>query len=379
MPKFKQSDGNERWQNRRVALERKVPKNFSAIPTGAKIEHCDGNEHRQRLNKGKLSSARIEIQRFDSCGQNLFLLFVRACVNIIVLRGLGLRLSDVREAVNINIISAIILGVVQGITEFLPVSSSGHLSILQNLFEMQTAEQGHMFFDVLLHLGTLVSICIYYRYDLKEMAIQLPKMFRASTEESPEQRAVSMPPRRLLFMIIIATLPLALVLPIKNQLERLYGSTIFIGAALILTGTMLFVSDKMRPGTKTESNMTVFDALIIGACQAVAVIPGLSRSGTTITAGMAAGLNRETAVKFSFLMSLPAVLGANLLSILDVFKEGLDVKLLPAYLLGTLVAAISGYIAIGLVKFITRSGRFGIFAYYCWFVGIAAIVLTLIV
>ena len=171
---------------------------------------------------------------------------------------------------------------------------------------------------------------------------------------------------------------LLLILPIKDLLEGLYDKSIFIGVALILTGCMLYVSDRMTPGTKNVGGMTLLDALIIGLCQCVAVIPGLSRSGTTITAGIATGLKRDFAVKFSFLLSIPAVLGANILSLIDAFRDGVDWSLVPAYLIGMAAAMISGIVAIELLKYIARRGKFGGFAYYCWVVGALSIILTMI-
>lgn len=272
--------------------------------------------------------------------------------------------------------NAVILGLVQGITEFLPVSSSGHLSILNNLFSMTMTEDGHMFFDVLLHLGTLASICIVYWGDIKEMFFEVLGFVNLGPMAGARQERY--PAARLFFMIVVATLPLFLILPIKDMVETLYYNNIFIGVALVLTGCMLYVSDKMKEGKKTAGGITVLDALIIGLCQCVATVPGLSRSGTTITAGIATGLKREFAVKFSFLMSLPAVLGANILSLVDAAKEGIEWAFLPAYLVGMIVAMVSGIAAISLLKYIAKKGRFGSFAYYCWVMGVLSIILTMI-
>ena len=272
--------------------------------------------------------------------------------------------------------NAILLGLVQGLAEFLPISSSGHLSILNNLFRLSTAEEGHLFFDVLLHLGTLLSICVVYWQDIVAMVqetlalLNLGPMAGQSRQRNPGAR--------LFFMIVLATLPLVLILPIKDLLEGLYYNSIFIGVALVLTGCMLYVSDRMIPGKKTVGGMTILDALIIGLCQCVAVIPGLSRSGTTITAGIATGLNREFAVKFSFLLSIPAVLGANILSLIDALRDGVDLSNIPAYLIGIAVAMVSGIAAIELLRYISRKGKFGGFAYYCWVVGALSIILTMI-
>ena len=147
--------------------------------------------------------------------------------------------------------------------------------------------------------------------------------------------------------------------------------------AFLLTGCLLYVSDRMAPGTKTEKNIRIRDALIIGCCQCVATIPGLSRSGTTITAGIATGLDRSFAMRFSFLLSIPAVLGANILSIFNAVSEGFETSLLPVYLVGMLAAVVSGIAAIMLMKLISRKNKFGFFTYYCWAAGIVTLVLSL--
>ena len=274
--------------------------------------------------------------------------------------------------------SAILLGLIQGIAEFLPISSSGHLSILQNLFELQTAENGHMFFDVLLHLATLISVCIFYRKDIAEMVMEVVSWFsRKPKSIGAEKRSSAPPARRLILMLVVATLPLLLVLPINDHIEQLYYNTTFIGIILILTGVMLFVSDRLEKGRKSEKNMRISDAIAIGVSQAIATIPGLSRSGTTITTGMAVGLDRNFAVKFSFLLSIPAILGANILALIDAISEGIDFSVFPMYLLGMVIAGVSGYFALFLLRAIAQRGKFGGFAYYCWAVGIVTIIISL--
>ena len=272
---------------------------------------------------------------------------------------------------------AILLGLVQGVAEFLPISSSGHLSVLQNIFAVETAEDGHMFFDVLLHLGTLAAVCVAYWSDIRAMLEEIPAVLRSirqPSQEAPRRR----PALRLAVMLILGTLPLVLILPIKDLIEQLYYNTFFIGAIFLLTGCMLYVSDRLKPGRKREGSMRVADAVLIGLCQCVATIPGLSRSGTTITAGLAMGLERRFAIKFSLLLSIPAVLGANLLSLIDALQDKIDWSVMPAYLIGMLTAAVSGYFAIRLLRYISDRGKFGRFAYYCWGAGAVTIVLSLI-
>ena len=277
-----------------------------------------------------------------------------------------------------TISSAIILGIVQGVAEFLPISSSGHLAVLQNLFDLSAGED-HLFFDVLLHLGTLISICVCYWGDIVAMVREVFIVLRGGRRADGTPVQGHLGAARLFLMIVVGTLPLFLVLPINDKVEELYYITPFIGAALLLTGCVLFVSDKMAPGTRTERNMRFRDALTIGLCQCVATIPGLSRSGTTITAGIATGLDRTFAMKYSFLLSLPAVLGANLLSFIKAIgEESIEASLIPAYLLGMLAAMLSGIAAISLMKLIANKSKFGWFAYYCWGAGVLTIILSLI-
>ncbi len=273
--------------------------------------------------------------------------------------------------------NAIILGIVQGIAEFLPISSSGHLSVLQNLFHMSTAEDGHMFFDVMLHFGTLISICVVYWKDIVAMVRETVQVFAGGGKKAAAERK-SLPAARMVMMVIFATLPLVLIMPVKDRVEQLYYHTFVIGLFFVITGFILYVSDKMPRGTRTEKTMRVRDALVIGLCQCVATIPGISRSGSTITAGMATGLDRDFAVKFSFIMSIPAVLGATLLTLIDALKAGIETSLLPVYLVGTVVATVVGIGAIKLVKSITSKGKFGNFSYYCWTVGVLTILLSLL-
>ena len=276
-----------------------------------------------------------------------------------------------------TISSAILLGIVQGVAEFLPISSSGHLAILQNLFVLSAGEE-HMFFDVLLHLGTLISICVCYWGDIVAMVREVFIVLRGGRRADGTPVKGNLGAARLFLMIVVGTLPLFLVLPINDSVEQLYYITPFIGVALLLTGCMLFVSDRMAPGKRTEKNMRFRDALIIGLCQCVATIPGLSRSGTTITAGIATGLDRGFAMKYSFLLSLPAVLGANLLSFIKALgEESIELSMVPAYLVGMLAAMLSGIAAISLMKLIAKKSKFGWFAYYCWGAGLLTIVLSL--
>ena len=275
-----------------------------------------------------------------------------------------------------SILSSFLLGLIQGVSEFLPISSSGHLSIAQNLLGIQAAGEEHVFFDVLLHLGTLTAVFAAYWDDIAEM---VKALFSVFTDLRAGRRIAPTPSRRMIFLIVVATLPLFVILPVKDAVESLYYNTAFIGCALLITGGLLFLSDRVKKGRKTEKTATAVDALLVGVGQAIATCPGISRSGMTICSGMFRGFERKFAVRFSFLMSIPAVLGANILSIAGAVKDGgVDLAQLPVYLVGMAAAAVSGYLCIRLLRMIADKGRFGWFAYYCWAAGIVTLILTFV-
>ena len=267
-----------------------------------------------------------------------------------------------------------VLGFIQGVAEFLPISSSGHLSLLQTWFGMEEPDN---LFNVLLHFATLIAVCVVYWRDIADM---IAEFFRgAAALLSRKGNSGPVPPaRRLVLMVILGTLPLALILPIEDKVEALGASNVFVGIALLVTGAILFASDRMARGRKNARTATMRDALLVGCAQAVAVIPGLSRSGCTISAGMALGFDRAFAVRYSFLLSLPAVVGATLLKVIDVVKDGIDTTLLPIYLVGMVVAGVVGYFSIQLVNLLAQKNKFGKFAYYCWAIGLVAIVVEII-
>ena len=271
-----------------------------------------------------------------------------------------------------TVFESFLLGLVQGVAEFLPISSSGHLAIAQNLLHLEVNDG--ILFDVLLHLGTLVAVVIAYWQDVLDM---VREFFAGAHDLVNRKTPRNLPPaRRMILLIIVATLPLFVILPIKDKVEGLYNNMWFIGSALLMTGCLLRLSDRNCRGKKTEKTAAYLDALAVGVAQAIATVPGISRSGMTITAGCLVGFERRFAVRFAFLMSLPAVLGANILSIADAMKENVDWSLLPIYMVGVVTAAVSGYLCIRLLKMIAAKGRFGAFAYYCWFMGAVTLLLS---
>lgn len=268
---------------------------------------------------------------------------------------------------------AMVLGVVQGVAEFLPISSSGHLSLLQHFFGM---EEPDALYNILLHFATLVAVCVVYRKDIADMIVEFFRWIAAlCTGKGGQGRGSPPEARRMILLLVLGTLPLFLVLPFDDLVEGMGANPMFVSLMLLLTGCILFLSDHYGGGKKTARTATVKDVLLVGLAQGAATIPGLSRSGTTISAGMALGFERNFAVRFSFLLSLPAVLGATLLKVVKVAGAGgVDVKLLPMYLVGMAVAGVVGYFSISLVKLLADKGKFGRFAYYCWAAGGIALI-----
>jgi len=269
-----------------------------------------------------------------------------------------------------------ILGFVQGVAEFLPISSSGHLTLFQHFFGLEETDN---LFNILLHFATLLAVCLYYFQDVVDMILEFFRGVAALFVRTPCR---GNPPeaRRLVLLIIVGTLPLFLVLPVEDKIEALGSSPVFVSIALILTGCILFLSDRMGGGRKNARSATIKDVLLVGVAQGCATVPGLSRSGCTISAGMALGFDRKFAVRYSFLLSLPAVLGATLLKVVKTLKaaEPIADGLLPKYLLGMVIAGVVGYFSIRLVNLLASKGKFGAFAYYCWAAGAVSLVLSIL-
>ena len=283
------------------------------------------------------------------------------------------KIPQVRSVIPLTLFSSVLLGVIQGVTEFLPVSSSGHLAIAEHLLNISGASEVPPFFDVLLHLGTLFAVFIAYWADIRDMILEFFHGVGDLVHGTTPSRVP--PARRMILLIIAGTLPLFAVLPAKDAIEGLGDNMYFVAFALLATGCLLFASDRVRRGRKTEKSATMLDALLVGVGQAVATCPGISRSGTTITAGCFVGFDRRFAVRYSFLMSIPAILGANILSLKDALEAQVFWEEVPVYLVGVAVSAVVGYLCIRLIKLVADKGKFGFFAYYCWLAGIVTLAL----
>jgi len=253
---------------------------------------------------------------------------------------------------------AFLFGMVQGLTEFLPVSSSGHIAILS----MLTLEGADIIFALFLHLATFVAVCVVYRKEIlsliKEFFSYIPNRIRKVKSNDPQTL-------KFLGLMIISLLPLFVVVPLKDNIEAAFNSPLTVGISLAITALLLLFSNRYGKGDKSIAEMTVKDALIIGVFQMFAVLPGVSRSGATIAAGLFCGLERKTAVKFSFIMSLPTILAAVFLEAFDLTAESIAAIALGPYIVGFIIAAVCGYLAIGLVKIISKERKLWVFSIYC--------------
>ncbi|MBO7443533.1 MAG: undecaprenyl-diphosphate phosphatase [Methanobrevibacter sp.] len=272
-----------------------------------------------------------------------------------------------------DIIQAIIIGLVQGLTEFLPVSSSAHLIFAQQA--LGVADVG-LAFDVLLHVGTLVAVIVYFFNDIVNMI----KGFLLSLVDLKDGNFMGElkkdPYKKLAWLTILATIPIGIVGVLFNDIvESMFQGLTVPAFLLLITGCLLYLSQRMNSGRIDVRNITLKEALIMGCGQALAILPGLSRSGTTIAAGLFAGLDKEFAAKFSFILSIPAILCAAVFQLKDLSGGSIEIG---ACIAGFVVAAISGYLAISFLLKIVREKSLDIFAYYCWIVGIIVLVGSLI-
>ncbi len=268
-----------------------------------------------------------------------------------------------------NTIQSIILGIIQGLTEFLPISSSGHLVIFQHLFGMKEPE---LFFDISVHMGTLVAVIIFFRKEIWSIILSVVNSVRLLLKKQASLADVyKNPDIKLTLLIIIGSVPTAFLgLIFKEIADQLFSSVFIVGCTLIITGSFLWLTRMVKNNVKNIEGFSIKNALVIGVAQGIAIIPGISRSGSTIAAGFFLGLDRETATRYSFLLSIPAILGAEVLGLKDVSAHAIDATII----FGTLTAGIVGYGALNLLVYMVKKGQLHVFAPYCWVVGIAALV-----
>ena len=267
-----------------------------------------------------------------------------------------------------TILEAIVLGILQGITEFLPVSSSGHLVLMQHFLGIKESQ---IFFDVMLHFGTLGAVIIVY-YQLLGALVRtgFSTLFQADLYRHPQLTISSTPHLRMLWYLLLGSIPTGLIAMLfKNSLESIFGKPMVVASMLIVTGLILQLSRLEHRRLQAETPLQAWHSPLIGIVQGLAIIPGISRSGSTISISLLLGLSPQAAAQYSFLLSIPAILGAVILKLKDVGEITTAPTVIVA---GTLTSFIVGYIALRFLLAILNRGKFSIFSYYCFALGIIA-------
>lgn len=269
-----------------------------------------------------------------------------------------------------NFIQAIILGIVQGLTEFLPVSSSAHLVIVPYLLNWTLDPEKAFVFNVLIQLGTLVAVIVYFWSDL--VAI-----FRSVIQGIKEKEPFKEVDSRLGWYIVLGTIPAGLAgMILKERVEEAFGSHVITAILLLGTAILLVLAELLSKKAKNLDKMTWQDSLIVGIFQALAIFPGISRSGATISGGMLKGYTREAAARFSFLLSIPIMLAAGLLSVIDLVRADFFLDFLPVLILGFVIAGVIGYLSIRwLLNYVKKNTFFG-FAIYCVILSAVTLIVT---
>ncbi len=272
---------------------------------------------------------------------------------------------------NMSLLEIILCGIVQGLTEFLPISSSGHLAIMHSFFD--STPESNLIFDLLLHFGTLIVVFVFYHREIFPLVpaffTMIGKLIRGRFRLSDWTKN-----ERLVLYLIIATLPLAAAVFCKDSVELLAAYPKAVGGILVFNGFLLLFADHMTDRVK-KRHLSPKSAFGIGCFQCLAALfPGLSRSGSTISGGLFFGLSREEAVRFSFILSIPAILGANLFSIPDAMQSPISKDQLLCYLIGMTVSMLCGLCAMKFLLYISKKSKFGFFAYYCMAVGLLTLI-----
>ena len=283
-------------------------------------------------------------------------------------------------------IQSVFLGIIQGITEFLPVSSSGHLSILRNLFGIRT--DGGLLFDVMVHLGTVIAICVVFRRDVLRMIGETIRMVsdiwangsvlihnKKEKDARRYKKILHNNYRRFVVMVLCATIPTAVIGYAARDLVTLASDSLLApGIGLILTAVFLIIADVSENGKKIPKDISFTNSFLIGIAQGISTLPGLSRSGTTIAACLISGYDKRFAVKYSFIMAIPAILGAACMEIGQAFSGGVSLSQFFIYLAGALTAGVVGYFSCRKMLTIVRKKKFRGFAVYCLILGSISII-----
>lgn len=269
----------------------------------------------------------------------------------------------------LHLLNALLVGIVQGLTEFLPVSSSGHLVISQHLLKV---EMPGLTFEILLHFGTLISVFWVFRKRLLSIIMSFVTLF----SKNEWSKFSSSGDRWFGFLLLVGSIPTAILgILLKDHVEQAFTNTFFVGVALLFTGVLLWIADVMPGGQRDINKTGIIDALLIGTFQGLAVFPGISRSGSTISGALFRGMDKKTAAEYSFLLSVPAIAGATLLEVVDLFRATEVAHDWLFYLVGLVAAAGAGIFAINIfIKMLVRN-KLRYFSIYVWIAGLLVIIL----
>lgn len=276
-----------------------------------------------------------------------------------------------------SVFMAMLMGLLRGITQFLPISGSGHQAIIENIFGLEYPAKNGLF-ELLMNIAALISVIMVYRREIGSMLSESADYLKGRTSDDPMSEGRLTPSLRMIYFIIIGTLPLLLAIPINDRLGVLMDKTVFVGIAMIVMGAILFFTDKLvKTGRKNEKTMKTKDALLIGIAQALSAIPGLSRTGITVSVGMSLGLGKDFSVRFTIFLSLPSTLVAIIISFFASFRTAVDWSSFFAYLVGFVVSVLSGYVSILILRMAAAKRKLRNFAYYIWLLGIITVILSL--
>ena len=269
-----------------------------------------------------------------------------------------------------SVLEAIIQGIIQGLTEFLPVSSSGHLSVFQHFFGINGEEA--VLSTIVMHMGTLVAVFIAFRKKILALIKEFFSMIKDIFTGKFSYKEMN-GNRRMIVMIIVSILPLFVFYIFKDFFAGLSSDNDIMveGFAFIYTSVLLYIADRHSNGTKTSGETTVKSALTIGAFQGIALVPGISRSGSTISGALLTGMKREDAVEYSFILGIPVILAGALVEFKDVGTAASES--LGVLIIGFVVSAVVGYLAIGLLKWLIKYNKFRVFSIYTFILGVAVI------
>ena len=289
-----------------------------------------------------------------------------------------------------NIGKALVMGLIQGLTEFLPISSSGHLALLKYAFKLDT--DAGILFDVLLHLSTIIAICIVFFKDVARIVTEffgivadvfynITVFFTGlgSAKASDYRPIITSSYRKFTVMLIISTIPTGILgMLLQSVVQYCGGNLLVTGICFAGTGIIVFIADLMEGGTKKPKTATLPDAFCVGVAQGISTLPGLSRSGATIAAGMLCGFDRKFAVKYSYIMSIPAVLGALVVELFNIPNTTMTAADFGCYVLGMIIAGVVGFFALNIVMRLVKSRYFKYFSFYCFFAGIISIIFYIV-